>query len=221
MPPATRATPPAVGMGFCLLASLYAGSLVLAAPLAAKIISVGPLDAPAGVLAFSLTFLCTDIVTEIWGRRQAFYLVGAGFVTLLVALGLVQLALIWPAAGFWDSSGAFAEILAQSQRVIVASVLAYLASQLLDVWLFARLRAATDGRFLWLRNNASTALAQLLDSVVFVSVAFAGTGTPLAVVIFGQWVIKLGIAVVDTPVVYAGVWGLRRLGRVGPQPAGG
>ncbi len=201
--------------GFAVLAAVFAGTLVIAAVLAAKIIQIGPLAVPAGVLAFALTFPCTDVIAEIYGRRSAYRVVLGGFCALLLALGLIQLALAWPAAGFWQGQEAFAQILGTSQRVIVASVLAYIASQVCDVWLFARLRRATNGRFLWLRNNVSTALAQLVDSVVFITVAFLGS-QPVAALILGQWAVKLVIAAGDTPVVYLLVHWLRGSG---PPPA--
>jgi hypothetical protein len=195
-------------LAFCVLAGVFSGSLVISAVLAAKLIAIGPLVAPAGVLAFSLTFLCTDIVNEIHGPRAAYRVVLGGFVALLITLGLIRMAVAWPPAAFWDHQEAYAIILETSERVIVASVSAYAVSQSVDVWVFARLRRATKGRFLWLRNNASTALAQLVDTTVFVTIAFLGTA-PILPIILGQWVIKLLIALLDTPIVYAAVWWLR------------
>lgn len=200
-------------LAFTVLAGIFVGSLVIAAVLAAKIVVVGPLTVPAGVLAYALTFACTDIVAERYGRARAHQVVLAGLVALLVALALIQLALVWPAAGFWDGGAAFQSVLASSARIIVASLIAYVVSQNADVYLFSRLRQATAGRHLWLRNNVSTMLAQFLDSAIFVSVAFLGV-FPVLPVIFGQWLVKLAIAALDTPVVYLVVAFLRR-----PQPA--
>ncbi|MDP6707208.1 MAG: queuosine precursor transporter [Alphaproteobacteria bacterium] len=197
-----------VGLGFSLLAAVFTGSLVIAAVLAAKIIQVGPFTVPAGVLAYSLTFACTDIISEVYGRARARQVVLAGFVALVAALVLIQLALAWPAAPFWQQAEAFQDILGSTGRIVVASLVAYLASQYTDVFLFAWLRRLTGGRFLWLRNNGSTMLSQLLDSALFVTIAFAGV-FPLGPVILGQWLVKLAIAALDTPVVYAVVALLR------------
>ncbi len=197
-----------VGVGFVLLAAVFTGSLVIAAVLAAKIIQIGPFVLPAGVLAYSLTFACTDIVSELYGRARARQVVLAGLMALVAALVLIQLALAWPAASFWQGGEAFQDVLGTTGRIVVASLVAYVASQYTDVFLFAWLRRLTGGRFLWLRNNGSTMLSQLLDSVLFVSIAFAGV-FPIGEVILGQWVVKLAIAALDTPIVYAVVAMLR------------
>jgi queuosine precursor transporter len=207
--------PPAVpepappGTAFVVLAGLFVGALVIAAVLAAKIIVVGPFVVPAGVLAYSITFVCTDVVTELHGRARARQVVLAGLAALLAALLLIRIALAWPAAPFWENGAAFESVLSSSSRIAVASIVAYLVSQFTDVYLFAWIGARTGGRHLWLRNNAATMLSQLLDSAIFVSIAFAGA-FPLLPVILGQWAVKLGIALLDTPVVYLAVALLRR-----------
>jgi hypothetical protein len=194
-------------LGFAILVSLFSGSLVLAAILATKIITVAGLTVPAGVLAYALTFLCSDVIGEVWGKKRAREVVGAGFFTLIGAFGLIQLALHWPPAAFWQGQEAFAAVLSTTPRIILGSLTAYMISQFTDVWIFHICRRLTKGRHLWLRNNLSTALSQLIDTLLFISIAFAGL-MPLLPLIVGQWVIKLAIAVVDTGVVYLLVWGL-------------
>lgn len=192
------------------LISLFIGVLVIASVLAAKIIVVGAFFVPAGILAYSLTFLCTDIIGEVYGKQIAQRVVLAGFIALLVTLGLIQLALIWPPAPIYPHEAAFKTVLSHSERIIIASIIAYLISQLTDVRLFALLRQLTQGRLLWLRNNLSTIASQLLDSIVFILIAFYGTALPLFDLIIGQWLIKLVIAALDTPFIYAGIYLIRR-----------
>lgn len=196
---------------FLVLAGIFIGSLVIASVLASKIITVFGLVVPAGVLAYCLTFVATDVIGELWGERHASMVVGSGFVALLVALVLVRLALLWPAAPFWPHDPAFHTILASTSRIIIASFTAYLLSQYHDVWAFHLLKRLTGGRHLWLRNNVSTAASQGIDSVVFITIAFYGV-MPVGPLILGQWVIKLGIALLDTPAIYLTVWLLRRHG---------
>lgn len=198
---------PSSSMALAILVSLFSGSLVLAAILATKIITVAGLTVPAGVLAYALTFICTDVIGEIWGKQRAREVVGAGFLTLIGAFGLIQVALHWPPAGFWQGQEAFAAVLSTTPRIILGSLTAYLVSQLIDVWIFHACKRLTKGRHLWLRNNLSTALSQLLDTLIFISIAFWGL-MPLLPLIVGQWVVKLAIAAVDTGVVYLLVWGL-------------
>jgi len=194
---------------FFVLTGLFTGSLVIAAVLAAKLVVVGPFIVPAGVLAFSLTFLCTDIIAEVYGKKAAHQLVLAGFIALIATLVLIRISLIWPEASFWKGQEAFESILGTSERIIIASIVAYLVSQNADVWVFSKLRGVTNGRFLWLRNNVSTILSQLLDSIVFVLIAFYGS-LPVFEIIIGQWAVKTLIALLDTPFVYAGVWFITR-----------
>jgi uncharacterized integral membrane protein (TIGR00697 family) len=192
-----------------LLACIYSGSLVLAAVLASKIIRIGPLVVPAGVLAYSLTFLITDVISEIWGKERAQTVVIGGFITLVLVFVLTGISILWPPASFWPHQQEYETILGSSARIMIASLTAYLFSQYHDVWAFHFWRRVTTERFLWLRNNASTIVSQLLDSVVFITIAFYGV-MPLTPLILGQWVVKVGIAALDTPLVYLLVYLVRR-----------
>ncbi|MGD8368670.1 MAG: queuosine precursor transporter [Desulfobacterales bacterium] len=196
---------------FIVLLSIFAGSITIASVLAGKIIGVFGLYVPAGVLAYSITFVCTDVISEIWGKEQAKLAVLGGFAALIVVLVLVQIGLLWPKAPFWPHEEAFDTVLGATPRIIVASFVAYLVSQYHDVWAFHFWKNLTGGRHLWLRNNLSTAASQLLDSVVFITIAFFGV-MPVWPLIIGQWIIKFAIAALDTPVVYMAVWLLRRGG---------
>lgn len=193
---------------FLILNSIFVGSLVIASVLASKIITVFGLVVPAGVLAYCVTFVVTDVISELWGREKANSVVFGGFVALVFSLLLVRLAVVWPPAPFWSHDAAFRTVLDSTSRIIVASFSAYLLSQYHDVWAFHLLRRLSGGRHLWLRNNLSTAVSQLIDTVVFITIAFYGV-MPIAPLILGQWVIKLIIAVLDTPVMYAVVWLLK------------
>ncbi|MFO8031823.1 MAG: queuosine precursor transporter [Desulfohalobiaceae bacterium] len=199
---------PQAQLPFLLLCSLFVGSLTISAVLAAKIITIWGLSVPAGVLAYALTFICSDVISEIWGKHAARLVVWSGFATLVSVLALIQLALHWPAAEFWGLQQEFAAILGATPRIILASLSAYLCSQLFDVQAYHFWKRVTRDRHLWLRNNFSTALSQLLDSIIFVTVAFYGQ-MPVLHLIWGQWAVKLGIAILDTGLVYLLVWYLR------------
>ncbi len=194
---------------FIILLSIFAGSITIASVLANKIISVAGIYVPAGVLAYSVTVICTDVISEIWGRERAGRTVVGGFIALIASLVLVQLSLAWPAAPFWGKEAAFTTILGATSRIIIASFVAYLVSQFHDVWAFHFWRRVTAERHLWLRNTLSTAVSQLIDSALFVTIAFYGS-MPILPLILGQWVIKLAIGLLDTPLVYLVVWYIRR-----------
>jgi uncharacterized integral membrane protein (TIGR00697 family) len=194
---------------YILLIAIFVGGLVIAGVLASKIVNVAGLIVPAGVLAYSITFPITDVICEVWGKKRGKYVVFSGFITLLVVLGLIRLALIFPQAPFWTGEEAFARILGSTSRIIIASFIAYLVSQYHDVWAFHFWRKVTKGKYLWLRNNASTFVSQFIDTVVFITIAFYGV-MPVFTLIKGQYIIKLLIALLDTPIVYFGVWLIRR-----------
>ena len=203
---------------YTLLVSLFVGGLVIAAVVSCKIVNVFGMSVPAGVLAYSITFAVSDIISEVWGKKRAQELVLCGFAALGTSILLSSLALTWPAAPFWNGQESFALVFGVTPRIVAASLIAYAISQNHDVWLFHFLRKRSNGKHLWVRNNVSTIISQLLDSVIFVTVAFYGE-LPVLPVILGQWTVKVAIALLDTPVVYAGVGILRGhiLGK--PEPA--
>jgi uncharacterized integral membrane protein (TIGR00697 family) len=96
-----------------------------------------------------------------------------------------------------------------TSRIIIASFIAYLVSQFHDVWAFHFWKKITGGRHLWLRNNFSTAVSQFIDSSLFITVAFYGV-MPVWPLIWSQWLVKLAIAFLDTPIIYGIVWLLRK-----------
>ena len=194
---------------YIILIAIFVGGLVIAGVLASKIVYIAGLIVPGGVFAYSLTFPITDIICEVLGKKRGKYVVFSGFITLLVVLALIRLTLIFPKASFWTGEEAFTKILGGTSRIIIASFIAYLVSQYHDVWAFHFWRKVTKGKHLWLRNNASTFVSQFIDTVVFITIAFYGV-MPVFTLIKGQYIIKLLIALLDTPIVYFGVWLIRR-----------
>lgn len=200
---------------YLYLSVTFVAALITANLVASKIVAAWGLFVPAGVLAYAITFPMTDVICEVWGRRYAQILVNAGFVVQLLVWLLIVLAIQAPAAPFWTQQAAYAQVLGSAGRIILASLAAYAVSQTFDVWAFHRLKQLSGGRWLWLRNNAATAVSQLLDTLVFITLAFWGKAELLPL-IGGQLVVKWLIAVADTPVVYALVYLVRQ--RVGKLP---
>jgi uncharacterized integral membrane protein (TIGR00697 family) len=201
----------AADKSFLFLASLFTGLLVIANVLAVKPVSLGGgIVVPAAVLAYALTFPITDVVSEIWGKQRAQALVWAGFFTSLVVALLIHLAVSLPAASFWEANQAFTDVLSANMRIVLASMAAYLVSQLHDIWAFSYWKKKTGGKHLWLRNNASTVTSQFLDTSIFITLAFYGVWPAILPVIFAQFFVKVIIALLDTPLVYLLVAGLKR-----------
>ena len=177
------------------------------------------MELSVGILAYPVTFICTDVLSEFYGRRRVSQLVTAGFFASIFVVGLVALSNALPAASWSAVDDATFELVFGIQAVAVtASMCAYLGAQYLDIRLFHYWKRRTQGRHLWLRNNASTFTSQLVDTILVNTVlALLGaeeiTPERLPILIANGVVFKWFVAVVDTPLVYAAVWYLRnRLG---------
>lgn len=192
---------------FIILTAVFITCLLVSNIIAGKLIGLGALVLPAAVFVFPLTFLITDTVSEVWGKKRARETVWLGFAMSLVMIGFLQLGRLLPPAPFWEHQEAYEVILGTVPRIVAASMAAYLVSQLHDVWAFHFWRRATAGKHLWLRNNLSTMSSQLLDSAIFITLAFVGVveSTVLVGMIFSQYLVKLILAAADTPFCYLAV----------------
>ncbi len=189
---------------FSLLVAVFIASLVMANILATKLFSIWGFILPAGVIAYPITFLMTDVISEVWGKKVVTRVVWAGFFCSLFALGLGLVAVMLPSAYFYERQEFFAEMFGRVGRITIASLTAYLISQLNDVWVFHKLKERTNGKHLWLRNNVSTVVSQFFDTLVFIIVAFYGImpASVLLTMIVSQWFVKILIALIDTPFCY-------------------
>ena len=208
-------------LAFCLVSSViarrhgrpdfliatYAALVVLANITAVKQVEIFGLFAPAAVIAYSVTFLLTDMLAEHFSKRDAHRAVWAGFYANLLLVAVVVISVNMTPAPFWGLQEEYQEILGLVPRIVLASMIAFLVSQHLDVIQFHLWKEKTGGRHLWLRNNASTMVSQLVDTTLFITIAFYGTpGFPILTVIKGQYLLKLLIAVLDTPFIYLSRW---------------
>lgn len=224
------------------LVALFVTSLITAQIIAVKILAI-PLSGsvpllgaeilvPAGVLAYAATFFASDCYAELYGRKEAQIMVNIAFIMNFVMLVLLWLAIWAPGSPAGVDPEAFGGVLGLSTNIVIASLGAYIVSQNYDVIAFHFIGSRTQGQHLWARNLGSTGTSQLLDTIIFVSLAFAivpatlgiGSSLPgvvLAQLIVGQYAIKLLIAVVDTPFVYLFVGAVesRNLGRSKYFPA--
>lgn len=176
--------------------------VVMAGVFANKIIQVGPFTVPAGVIVFSMIFFITDIISEKWGKKEAFKAVWAGFFSSIVLAVSIYIVVSWEGS---LSSSYFDKALLLTPRIVFAGLIAYLLSQHYDIWNFHFLKKKTKGRHLWLRNNISTVTSQFLDSIIFIFLAFYGV-FPIIPLIIGQWTVKTIIAIVDTPFIYLTIY---------------
>ncbi|MCL3779130.1 VUT family protein [Prolixibacteraceae bacterium JC049] len=188
---------------FLALTTVFISLLVVSNVIAVKTVSIGGLIGPAAVICYSLTFAVTDTISEIWGRKTTQFLVLLGLGAAVLSALFIRWAIVMKGSPFWENQEQYELILGSNLRIVIASLLAYIVSQTHDVWAFHFWKRLTNGKYLWLRNNLSSMVSQLLDTVIFIVVAFYGTGAPMWTMIVGQYLIKLGIAALDTPLVYA------------------
>jgi len=175
--------------------------------MAIKMTTIGSISFPAGVYAFPISFLVTDVINEVWGKKEAGFTIKLGFAASAAFTLFTTLAIWLPAADFWTMQPEYAAVLAAVPRITIAGLVAFVFSQNTDLWIFDKLKKFHGGKHLWIRNNVSTITAQLVDSLIFITIAFYGT-MPIAALfatVFSQWAVKLVLAALDTPFVYWGV----------------
>ncbi|MDS4019672.1 MAG: queuosine precursor transporter [Candidatus Competibacter sp.] len=214
MEPEARSSSPPAGysLAFVLVVAGFVTSLLVANIIAVKLIVVGPWIMPAGVIVFPLSYILGDVLTEVYGYGRARQVIWLGFACNLLAVLAIALAQVLPPAGFWDGQASFERILGYAPRLLVASFLAYLVGEFVNAYMLARLKILTQGRWLWTRTIGSTLVGQLLDSAVFVTVAFVGVIPPevLLSAILVQWLTKSAYEAAATPLTYWVVNTLKR-----------
>jgi len=190
-----------------VLLGLFTGSVLTANFIASvKLTNLFGMVVPAGFIAYSITFPITDIVSEVWGKKEARRFVWAGFAANIGSLLLILLAYLLPPL-YPEMQDLYSRAFMPMARIVLASMVAYLASQHLDVDVFFRVKELTKGRYLWLRNNVGEAVAQAVDTAIFITLAFYGI-VPTSVLLnmmFTQWVWKIVVNLLDTPFVYLGI----------------
>jgi uncharacterized integral membrane protein (TIGR00697 family) len=197
-------------------AVLYGGLLVVAGVLGFKLIRLGPifgmepLAVPGGVFGFLLAIVVTNATAELHGRPIAQRMVLMGFVPLLVSIALMQLVLALPPAVNWTGQAVAEQVFGSSMRLILAGIVAYGISQTLDVTIFTWMRGRPGGHMLWLRATVAAFVAQTVDTLIFVTIAFLGV-FPLLPVIGGQLAAKGIIWGLAIPLLYLAVGIGRRM----------
>tara|TARA_Y100000589_G_scaffold112380_1_gene106788 strand:- start:1532 stop:2200 length:669 start_codon:yes stop_codon:yes gene_type:complete len=195
---------------YLYLAATFIAALVVCNLIANKFITIDlgfkTFIISAGVLPYPITFLITDILSEIYGKKKTARIVWAGFGASLFVLGVLLLAQQFTAiAGSPVDDETFNKVFGNSWRVIFASMTAYLCAQLIDVRIYHFWKEKTAGKHLWLRNNFSTVFSQLVDTTLVVCVLFLGVRSHSEIIqfILDGWLFKILCAFIDTPLLYA------------------
>ncbi len=190
-----------IRFGDALVIGLYITCEIIANTTAAKPVLVGGIVVPAAVFIYALTFTLIDLVNERFGKHGARYVIYTAFLANLLLAAYAQFAIWLPPAPFYQGQEAFASVLGSTPRIVVASLTAYLVSSLIDTEIFAWWRERVGG-YRWLRVLASNTVSTFVDSVVFITLAFAGV-FPIWPLIRGQYIVKMAVTFISIPLIYA------------------
>ena len=191
-------------------AIIYGGMVCIAGVLANKQVAMGPLAVEAGIFAFLVLVATSSAVAELYGRPVANRLVLVGFVPLIMSMALTGLVLALPPAADMDSGrlAAFETIMGGTPRIWIAGIIAYGVSQILNVTIFSALRRE-GGSLLWLRSAVASVTSQVIDTLLFISIAFYGI-FPIGQLILGQALAKVVLSIVLVPFVIMLLVGIGR-----------
>jgi len=198
---------------YIILAGLFIASLTVCNLIANKFITLDlgfyTFVLSAGVLPYPITFLITDFLSEFYGQRRTNYVIISGLISLFFVLFVIWLGSQFTATDNSPISNSSYDLLfGNSSKVIFASMTAYLFAQLIDVRIFHFWKNLTRGKHLWLRNNFSTIISQLIDTTMVVGIIFFDTtelGT-IGKMILDGWFFKILCALLDTPIIYLGTY---------------
>lgn len=197
---------------FVVVVAVFITCLLIANIIAVKLVSIFGLVVPAGIIVFPMSYICGDVLTEVYGLRRARQVIWLGFVCNLLAVGAIYAGQLLPGAELWDAQPAYERILGFSGRLLLASFSAYLVGSLANALVLSRMKVLTGGRLLWARTIGSTIIGEGLDSLIFIMIAFWGI-LPLGAMVTSivtQWLFKVAYETAVTPLTYLVVNFLKR-----------
>ena len=210
---------------YSLFMVIFITMIVLTNIIGVKLFEINSVTLTTGIITYPLTFLITDIVCEVFGKKRASLMVVLGFFASILSLVFINLAVILPGSEVWinnslgynsikDMQNAYESVFTLPGFLISASMLAYLVAQLIDVRIFHYLKKVTNEKKLWLRNNLSTMFSQLIDTIIVNSIfLYFGLNLDWDIIIkiiIASYLFKIIIALLDTPLVYIGVYYTRK-----------
>jgi hypothetical protein len=195
-----------------LITVAFVAILMISNIASTKIVVLGPLTFDGGTLLFPLSYIFGDVLVEVYGYARSRRVIWAGFASAALMALVLWLVGTLPAAADWPHQEAYRTILGATPRIVAGSLLAYFAGEFSNSWVMAKLKVATQGRWLWLRTISSTLLGEGVDTLLFVVIAFAGAlpAELLVAVIVSNYVFKCGVEALFTPITYRVVNGLKR-----------
>jgi len=181
-----------VTVPFMLLGVLFNVCLIASNLLETKVIQVGGVTATAGLIVFPVSYIINDCIAEVWGFKKARLIIWSGFAMNFLVVAFAQLAIMLPAAPFWEGEAGFNFVFGMAPRIVMASLCAFLVGSFLNAYVMSRMKIASRGRHFSVRAMVSTLVGESADSILFFPIAFGGMipAEELLVMIFTQAVLK-------------------------------
>lgn len=191
-----------VTIPFMLLGILFNVCLIASNLLETKVIRIGSITATAGLLVFPISYIINDCIAEVWGFRKARLIIWTGFAMNFLTIGFARLAVLLPAAPFWQGEASFNFVFGLAPRIAIASLLAFLTGSFLNAYIMSKMKVASRGKHFSLRAIVSTLVGESADSLLFFPIAFGGLIplSELGILIVTQAVLKSLYEVLILPV---------------------
>lgn len=191
-----------VSLPFLVMGIVFCVCLICSNLLEVKMVSLGGITATAGLIVFPISYIINDCIAEVWGYRKARLIIWMGFLMNLLAVIFIQLAIVLPAAPFWEGQDAFVATFSFTPRILLASFIAFLAGSFLNAYVMSRMKISSGGKHFSLRAIASTVVGESADSLLFFPIAFGGVVPvkELAVLIVTQACLKTAYEIIILPV---------------------
>lgn len=187
-----------------IITVFFVAALLISNVASTKIARVGFMSLDGGTLLFPLTYIFGDVLTEVYGYKKSRKVIWLGFASCILMSVVFGVVGFLPAASGWDNQDAYMKILGQTPRIVLASLIAYFVGEFSNSYVLAKMKILTKGRWLWTRTIGSTLVGELLDSLIFVTIAFTGVVSRelLYELVIFNYIFKTAVEVAFTPLTY-------------------
>jgi uncharacterized integral membrane protein (TIGR00697 family) len=194
------------------ITGIFVAVLLISNTASVKILNLGWFAFDGGTILFPLAYIFGDILTEVYGYRRSRRVIWTGFFSIILMAAVYAIVGYLPAAEGWGMQDAYISILGIVPRIVLASIIAYFAGEFSNSYILAKMKVWMNGKYLWMRTISSTIVGEGVDTALFVLIAFAGTmpTSLLIAIIVSNYIFKVGVEVLFTPITYAIVNFLKR-----------
>ncbi len=189
---------------FIYIAILFVAVLMISNTVGSKIIQIGSLSLAGAIFVFPISYIFGDVLTEVYGYKASRKIIWSGFIAIIFMSLCYYLVQLLPPAPFWQNQGAYEVILGAVPRIVIASITAYFAGEFSNSYVLSRMKVWMQGKRLWMRTVGSTIVGEGVDSIIFATIAFAGTvpTSALMSIIISGYLVKVAYEIAATPITY-------------------